>query len=45
MTEWYFSGDWTKQEIEDEDIPNLEKDLEMTDIKYQETLDRKWGLI
>lgn len=43
--EWFFSGDWIKEEIEeDEDIPNLERDLEIADRIYQENLDRKWGL-
>lgn len=32
-------------EDEDEDIPNLEKDYIMADIRYEEELDRKWGLI
>ena len=42
LVEWYFSGNWIK---EDEDIPNLENDLEWADRVYQESLDRKWGLI
>lgn len=46
--EWFFSGDWIKEEVEeeeeDEDIPNLERDLEIADRIYQENLDRKWGL-
>lgn len=32
-------------EDEDDDIPNLEKDLYYADIRYEEELDRKWGLI
>lgn len=42
LVEWYFSGNWIK---EDEDIPDLENDLEWADRVYQESLDRKWGLI
>ena len=30
---------------EDEDIPNLEKDYIMADIRYEEELDRKWGML
>lgn len=42
--EWYFSGNWIKEKVEDDDIPDLEADLEKADRIYQETLDRKWGL-
>ena len=41
---WYFSGNWIKEEIEDEDIPDLEEDLEIADKIYQENLERKWGI-
>lgn len=30
---------------EDEDIPNLEKDLYYADMQYQDNLERKWGLL
>ena len=30
---------------EDEDIPNLEKDYIMADIRYEDNLNRKWGLL
>ena len=42
--EWYFSGNWIKEKVKDDDIPDLETDLEKADRIYQETLDRKWGL-
>lgn len=32
-------------EEEDEDIPNLEKDYIMADIRYEDNLNRKWGLL
>lgn len=41
LIEWFFS-DW--EEYEDEDIPDLERDLEIADIVYQDNLERKWGL-
>ena len=42
--EWYFSGNWVKEKVEDDDIPDLEAELEKADRIYRETLDRKWGL-
>ena len=44
---WFFSGNWVKEEIENEDeLENdLEYQLEMADRIYQQELDRKWGLI
>ena len=45
FTEWYFSGNWIKEEVEDEVIPDLEEDLEIADRIYQENLERKWGLV
>lgn len=30
---------------EDEDIQNLEKDYIMADIRYEDELNRKWGLL
>lgn len=30
---------------EDEDIPNLERDLILADMRYEDELDRKWGLL
>lgn len=30
---------------EEEDIPNLERDLILADMRYEEALDRKWGLL
>ena len=42
---WYFSGNWTEERVKDEDIPDLEYELEIEDIRYQDSLDRKWGLI
>ena len=44
FTDWYFSGNWIKEEVEDEDIPDLEEDLEKADRIYQENLERKWGI-
>ena len=44
FTEWYFSGNWIEEDLEDEDIPDLERSLEMADRAYQENLDRSWGL-
>lgn len=41
---WFFSGNWVEEEIYDEDVPDLEYELELADRKYQEELDRKWGL-
>lgn len=32
-------------EEEDEDIPNLEKDLYYADMQYQDNLERKWGIL
>ena len=31
--------------IEDGEIPNLERELVMADMRYEEELDRKWGLL
>ncbi len=44
---WFFSGNWVKEEIENEDeLENdLEYQLEMADRIHQQELDRKWGLI
>lgn len=43
--EWFFSGNWIEEDIYDEDIPDLEYELELADREYQDSLDRKWGLI
>lgn len=45
IVEWYFSGNWVKEKIEDEDMPDLEAELEKQDRIYQDSLDEKWGLI
>ena len=41
---WFFSGNWTEEEIYDEYVPDLEYELELADREYQDGLDRKWGL-
>jgi len=41
--EWFFSGNWIEESVYDDDIPDLEYELEMTDKEYQDELDRKWG--
>lgn len=44
--EWFFSGNWVEEYEPDEpDEPNLEYLLEMEDRRYQDELDRSWGLI
>lgn len=43
--EWFFSGNWIEEDIYEEDIPDLEYELELADREYQDSLDRKWGLI
>lgn len=44
--DWYFSGDWVSEEVgKDEDIPDLERDLEIADMVYQDNLERKWGVV
>ena len=47
FTSWYFSGDWDLEDIdeEDEDEPNLEKELFEIEMKYEDSLNRKWGLL
>lgn len=42
--EWFFSGNWVERVEKDEDEPNLEYLLEIEDRRYQEELDRKWGI-
>lgn len=41
---WDEYYDSIEEEEEDEDIPDLEKDLELADRIYQDNLDRKWGI-
>lgn len=41
---WFFSGNYIEEDNDDEDIPNLERDLEIADRIYQENLDKKWGI-
>ncbi len=41
LVEWYFSGNYIE---EAEEIPDLERDLEIADIIYQENLEKKWGI-
>ncbi|MCI9245615.1 MAG: hypothetical protein HFJ30_00435 [Clostridia bacterium] len=41
--EWFFSGNYIEEDDE-EDIPNLERDLEIADMIYQQNLDKKWGI-
>lgn len=41
---WFFSGNWTEEDIYDEDVSDLEYELELADREYQAGLDRKWGL-
>lgn len=43
--EWYFSDNWILEEIEDKDIPDLEKELYIAERIYQDNLEKKWGLI
>ena len=42
--EWFFSGNWVEYEERDEEEPDLEYLLEMEDRRYQDELDRKWGI-
>ena len=37
--------DLYEDEDEDDDIPNLEKDLYYAEMQYQDNLERKWGLL
>ena len=39
---WYFSGNYIGEV--DEAIPNLERNLEIADMIYQQNLDKKWGI-
>ncbi len=41
---WFFSGNWTEEDIYDEDVSDLEYELELADREYQAGLDRKWGV-
>lgn len=47
IEDYYFSGNWIKDELEknDQDIPNLERDLYYAEMQYQDNLERKWGLL
>lgn len=42
--EWFFSGNWVEYHERDEDEPDLEYLLEIEDRRYQDGLDRKWGI-
>ena len=42
--EWYFSDNWILEEVDDEDIPDLEKELYIADRIYQDNLEKEWGL-
>ena len=42
--EWFFSGNWVEYEERDEEESDLEYLLEMEDRRYQDELDRKWGI-
>ena len=42
--EWYFSGNWAKEEIKEE-IEEVNYQAELEDKLYQEALERKWGLL
>ena len=43
--EWFFSGNWVEEIERDEDVePDLEYLLEIEDRRYQDELDRKWGI-
>ena len=42
--EWFFSGNWVEYEERDEDELDLEYLLEMEDRRYQDELDKKWGV-
>ena len=42
--EWYFSGNWVKEEIKEE-IEEINYQAESEDKLYQEALERKWGLL
>ena len=43
--EWFFSGNWVEEVERDEDEESdLEYLLEMEDRRYQDELDRKWGI-
>lgn len=42
--EWFFSGNWVKRVERDDDEPDLEYLLEMEDRRYQDELDKKWGV-
>ena len=42
FTDWYFSGNWIQDEVEDDSVCD---DLtEIEDIIYERNLDRKWGI-
>ena len=48
LVEWYFSGDWIKEDDEDEedeDHPDLEKTAILADMLYDKNLDKRMGLI
>ena len=38
------SDNWILEEIDYEDIPDLEKELYVADIIYQDNLEKEWGL-
>ena len=44
IVDWFFSGNWVEYEERDEDEPDLEYLLEMEDRRYQDELDKKWGV-
>ena len=44
FTDWYFSGNWIQDEVEDDSVCDLEQELEIADRIYQDSLDRKWGI-
>lgn len=43
FTDWYFSGNWIKEEEKEENETDYE--AEIIDIHYQEKLERKWGIL
>lgn len=41
FTEWYFSDNWIKDEVEDDSVCDTG---ELEDIVYERDLERKWGI-
>lgn len=42
FTDWYFSGNWILDEVEDDSVYDDLAELE--DIAYERDLERKWGI-